>query len=86
MLRVPPGSKDLKEATPIQMSDLQPGDRVLVRPKQGQDPTAFVAATIVAMKKDGHFRKAAEGPRGMAATWDWRPGQQCGYSPEFDHD
>jgi hypothetical protein len=52
VLRVPPGSKDLKEATPIQMSDLQPGDRVLVRPKQGQDPTAFVAATIVAMKKE----------------------------------
>lgn len=51
VLRVPPGSKDLKEAVAISLSDLQPGDRILVRPKQGQEPPAFVAATIVAMKK-----------------------------------
>src|SRR5208337_2425128 len=51
VLRVPPGSKDLKEATPIQLSDLLPGDRVLVRGKQGDDASSFVAATIVAMKK-----------------------------------
>lgn len=51
VLQVPPGSKDLKEATPIQVSDLQPGDRVLVRPKQGGDASVFVAGTIIAMKK-----------------------------------
>jgi hypothetical protein len=51
VLRIPPGSKDLKEATPIQLSDLQPGDRILVRAKQGQDASSFVAGTIVAMKK-----------------------------------
>jgi hypothetical protein len=51
VLRVPPGSKDLKEAAPIPLSDLQPGDRVLVRVKPGQDATSFVAGTIVAMKK-----------------------------------
>ena len=51
VLRVPPGSKDLKEATAIQLSDLQPGDRVLVRPKQGGDASAMVASTIIAMKK-----------------------------------
>jgi len=51
VLRVPPGSKDLKEATPIQLSDLQPGDRVLVRTKQGQDTSTLLASTIVAMKK-----------------------------------
>lgn len=51
VLQVPPGSKDLKEATTIQVSDLQPGDRVLVRPKQGGDASALVAATIIAMKK-----------------------------------
>jgi hypothetical protein len=51
VLRVPPGSKDLKEAAPIALSDLQPGDRVLVRTKQGDDPSVIVAATIVAMKK-----------------------------------
>jgi hypothetical protein len=51
VLRVPPGSKDLKEAAPIQLSDLQPGDRILVRVKPGQDASSFVAGTIVAMKK-----------------------------------
>jgi hypothetical protein len=51
VLRVPPGSKDLKEAVAIQLSDLQSGDRVLVRPKQGGDASALVASTIIAMKK-----------------------------------
>ena len=50
-LRVPPGSKDLKEATPIQLSDLQAGDRILVRGKPGEAPGTFVAATVISMKK-----------------------------------
>jgi len=51
VVRVPPGSKDLKEAVPIQLSDLQPGDRVLVRLKPGSDASSFTAGMIVAMKK-----------------------------------
>jgi hypothetical protein len=51
VVRVPPGSKDLKEAVPIQLGDLQPGDRVLVRTKPGQDASSLSAAMIVAMKK-----------------------------------
>ena len=51
-LRVPPGSKDLKEAIPIQMSDLQAGDRILVRGKLGDDAGMFVASTIISMKKE----------------------------------
>jgi hypothetical protein len=51
VVRVEPGSKDLKEAVPIQLSDLQPGDRVLVRTKAGQDASSLSAAMIVAMKK-----------------------------------
>lgn len=51
VISVPPGSKDLKAATPIQLSDLQPGDRVLVRGKLGEDASSFAAASIVAMKK-----------------------------------
>jgi hypothetical protein len=50
-LRVPPGSKDLKEAVPIQLSDLQDGDRVLVRSKPSDDGTSLVASTVIAMKK-----------------------------------
>jgi hypothetical protein len=51
VLRVPPESKDLKQATAIQLSDLQPGDRILVRGKPGDDASSFVASTVVAMKK-----------------------------------
>ena len=50
-LCVPPGSKDLKEAVPIQLSDLQEGDRVLVRSKPSDDGTSLVASTVIAMKK-----------------------------------
>ena len=50
-LRVPPGSKDLKEAVPIQAGDLQEGDRVLVRTKAADDGTSLVASTVIAMKK-----------------------------------
>ncbi len=50
-LRVPPGSKDLKEAVPIQLSDLQEGDRILVRATPGDNATSFVASTVIAMKK-----------------------------------
>jgi hypothetical protein len=50
-LRVPPGSKDLKEAVPIQLSDLQEGDRVLVRNKPSDDGASLVATAVIAMKK-----------------------------------
>jgi hypothetical protein len=51
VFRVPPGAKDLKEAVAIQPSDLQPGDRILVRGKPGDDANSFIAGTVVAMKK-----------------------------------
>jgi hypothetical protein len=50
-LRVPPGSKDLKEAVPMQLSDLQPGDRILVRGTPGENAASFLASTVIAMKK-----------------------------------
>jgi hypothetical protein len=37
IVRVAPGEKDLKNATPLQKQDLQVGDRVLVRGKPGAD-------------------------------------------------
>ncbi len=58
-LRVPPGSKDLKEAVVIQVSDLQVGDRILVRGKGGDDAGVFVAATVIAMKKADLDQKKA---------------------------
>jgi hypothetical protein len=50
VFRIPPGSKDLQQATPIKLSDLQSGDRVLVRGKPGADASSFVASAIIAMK------------------------------------
>jgi len=53
ILRVPPGEKDLKNATSLQAQDLQPGDRVLVRGQastNGADHT-IVALSVVVMKQ-----------------------------------
>ena len=48
ILRVPPGEKDLKNATALQPQDLQPGDRVLVRGQASADAhTGFINALSV---------------------------------------
>lgn len=59
LLRVPPGSKDLKEAAPLQFADLQAGDRILVRGKPGDEPNSMVASSVVAMKKTDIAEKQA---------------------------
>jgi hypothetical protein len=51
LLRIAPGQKDLKDAAPIQMADLQPGDRILVRGKLAEDGKLVLAASVIAMKK-----------------------------------
>ena len=51
VLRVPPGSKDLKEATMVSLSDLQTGDRVLVRMRSSDSGSSAVATMIIVMKK-----------------------------------
>ena len=51
LVRITPGQKDLKDATPIQLADVQPGDRVLVRGKLADDGKSVVAASLIAMKK-----------------------------------
>jgi hypothetical protein len=50
IVRIAPGQKDLKDAQAIALSDLQTGDRILVRGKAGEG-SLFEAASIVAMKK-----------------------------------
>jgi co-chaperonin GroES (HSP10) len=49
ILRVAPGEKDLKNATPIQLQDLQVGDRILVAGKTADD-NSVAASTVVVMK------------------------------------
>ena len=51
ILRVAPGQTDLKNATPIQLADLQVGDRILVRGTPSPDGQSIVASTVIAMKR-----------------------------------
>jgi hypothetical protein len=51
IVRIAPGQKDLKDAQAIALTDLQVGDRILVRGKVGEDGKTFSAASIIAMKK-----------------------------------
>lgn len=51
ILRVPPGEKDLKNATAVQAQDLQSGDRVLVRGKASPDAHTIQALAVIVMKQ-----------------------------------
>jgi len=53
ILRVPPGEKDLKNATALQAQDLQPGDRVLVRgpASTNGDGHNITALAVIVMKQ-----------------------------------
>jgi len=60
IFRVPPGSKDLKDAAAMEVSDLQPGDRVLVRGKPGDAPQTFAASAVIVMKQGDIAQKRAK--------------------------
>jgi len=51
ILRIEPGEKDLKNALPITLQDLQIGDRILVIGTASEDAKSFSASRVVAMKK-----------------------------------
>ncbi len=50
IVRVAPGEKDLKNAVPLQLQDLQVGDRILVAGKASDDAKSIAASSIVVMK------------------------------------
>jgi hypothetical protein len=50
LVRVEPGEKDLKNAAPLQLQDLQVGDRILVRGKLAEDGKTVLAASVIAIK------------------------------------
>jgi hypothetical protein len=50
IVRIAPGEKDLKNATPIQLQDLQVGDRILVAGKSTEGNLPLSASTVVVMK------------------------------------
>jgi hypothetical protein len=51
LLQIEPGETDLKKAQPLQLSELQAGDRILVRGGAGPDGKSILAASVIAMKK-----------------------------------
>ena len=51
IVRVAPGQRDLKDAQPIALADLQVGDRILVRGATLEIGQSLAATSIVAMKK-----------------------------------
>jgi len=51
IVRVAPGQKDLKEAVPVSLTDLQVGDRVLMRGLPGASGQPMTAAIIIVMKQ-----------------------------------
>jgi hypothetical protein len=59
VVRIAPGQKDLKDATPIRLQDLQPNDRILVRGKLADDGKSVLASSVIAMKKADIAEKQA---------------------------
>jgi hypothetical protein len=47
LLRIAPGAKDLKDATPVQLQDLQVGDRVRVRGQGSADGASIAALEVI---------------------------------------
>jgi len=59
LVRIAPGQKDLKDAAPLQLQDVQVGDRILVRGKLADDGKSVLAASVIAMKKEDISQKQA---------------------------
>jgi co-chaperonin GroES (HSP10) len=51
VVRIAPGEKDLKNATPVQLQDVQVGDRILVGGKLSEDNLSLAASSVVVMKR-----------------------------------
>jgi len=52
IVRVAPGQKDLKDAVPLQLKDLQVADRMLVRGKLADDGKSMVAISVIVIKEE----------------------------------
>lgn len=51
IVRIAPGEKTLKNATPVELQDLQIGDRILVAGKASDDAKTIAATSVVVMKR-----------------------------------
>ncbi len=60
LLRIAPGAKDLKDASPVQLQDLQVGDRVRVRGQAAADGSIAALEIIVMARTDIEARHQQE--------------------------
>src|ERR1700746_3832587 len=69
LLQIEPGKTNLSEATPLSFTELQPGDRVLVRGILADDGKTIRAASLIAVKKaalaEKQSKERAEWQRGV---------------------
>lgn len=66
VLRMAPGQTDLKSATPMQLQEVQVGDRMLVRGKPGDGADIIVASSLIVMKQSDVSQKQ------QAELQDWQ--------------
>jgi len=59
VVRVAPGQKDLKDAKAILLSDIQPGDRILVRGAAGALANSIAASSVIVMAQSDIAAKQA---------------------------
>src|SRR5512138_2710611 len=57
IVHIAPGQTDLKQAAPVQLQDLKPGDRILVRGAAAPDGKMLTATSIVLMKAEDVAQK-----------------------------
>jgi hypothetical protein len=57
LVKTAPGRKDLQGATPIQLEEIQPGDRMLLRGKLADDGKSILATSAVVMKRQDIAQK-----------------------------
>lgn len=78
MLRVEPGEKDLSHAVPLDLADLQPGDRIRIRGRNSPDSKFVYALEVLAIK---HLDIQAKQERERA---DWQKRGIGGLVKEVD--
>src|SRR5262249_10550000 len=59
LVRVAPGQKDLRDAKVIQLTDIHPGDRILVRGTAGTVPNSISASSVIDMAQTDLAAKQA---------------------------
>lgn len=57
LIRTAPGHKDLKGAAPVQLSEIQTGDRMLARGSLAPDGKTILASSVIVMKREDIAQK-----------------------------